>query len=312
MKKSGSVSLFKVGVLGAVAACCGFICERTDTKNSPVIAQVGRAILTLDDLNRSIPAEYSDQITSKQRVNYVRQWIDTELLFQEALRRGIHKEKEIRKRLDQMKKDLLSAELINRHSSGLSKKTITEEAIQEYYEKYKETFIRESDAVKYAEIIVDDLETGWKVRNLMTPSNFSDLAKEYSLVPVPDPAAAAFVPLKNLPPEIAEAAFSTRLEGTTSPIELPDGVHIIRIIDKQKAGDFCLLEEVREEIISTLSAQSQKKDIENLLAELQQKSTYTFNLDMISRGEQSRGTSGAPAPETPQPGAETPLQESTE
>ena len=37
---------------------------------------VGNSV-TVDDLYRSIPPEYSDQITRGQNVNYVKQWIDT-------------------------------------------------------------------------------------------------------------------------------------------------------------------------------------------------------------------------------------------
>lgn len=266
------------------ALCFCLSCERSAKTESPVIARVGRSVLTLNDLNKSIPSEYSNRITRKQRINYVKQWIDTELLYQEALRQKIDKEKEICKRLGQMKRDLLSAEMISRNSSGIHKQKISEESINDYYEQHKESFIRESDVVKYIEILIESVKTGWQVRNMITPTNFLELAAQYSLIPIQDPQAAPFIPLKNLPPEISDVVFNIRLNGTTSPIKMPDGVHIIRVLDKQKAGEICLLEEVREEIISTLSAQSQKKDIENLLAGLRQKSDYKFHFELITQG----------------------------
>ncbi len=297
MKKYYTIRFSHISLMVSVLLIIS--CQKTPQDNSPIIARVGRSILTMQDLNRSIPPEYSDQITHKQRLNYVKQWIDTELLYQEAVRRNIHKEEEIIKRLDQMKKDLLSAEMINRNSSGMQKQRIPEETIKDYYEKHKESFIREHDVVKYIEIIVEDLVTGWKVRNLVTATNFLELAKEYSTIPVQDPNTASFVPLKNLPPEIANVVFNIRINGTTSPIKLSDGVHIIRVLDKQKAGEICLLEEVREEIISTLSAQSQKKDIENLLAALRQKSDYVFNFELLTQDRKdSKSTDKKPSTES--------------
>jgi len=285
MKKQHILTIISIVIILFALLSMSLTCEESTPVNSPLIARVGRSILTLDDLNKSIPPEYSNQITNKQRINYVKQWIDTELLFQEALRLKIHKEKESRKRLEQMKKDLLSAEMISRNSSGTHKQNITEEIITDHYEKHKESFIRESDVVKYMEIIVEDLATGWKVRNMVTATNFLELAKQYSSIPVPDPKTFPFIPLKSLPPEISDVVFSIRLNGTTSPIKISDGVHIIRVLDKQKAGKICLLEEVREEIVSTLSALSQKKDIENLLAALRQKSDYIFNFEIITQGQ---------------------------
>ncbi len=303
MKKLHTLQILSWGTVILAVLCLGFTCEKSMHPDSPVIARVGRSVLTLYDLNKSIPPEYSDQITRKQRINYVKQWIDTELLYQEAQRQNVHKEEEIRKRLEQMKKDLLSAEMISRSSSNTHQTSISNEAILDYYEKHKETFIREWDVVKYIEITVENLTTGWKVRNMVTADNFLELAKEYSTTPAQDPGSVVFVPLKNIPPEIAEVVFNIRLNGTTSPIEMADGIHIFRVLDKQKAGNICLLEEIREEIISTLSAQSQKKDIENLLSGLRQKSDYKFNFDLITQGQQdvSDNVSSFPGESEPAP-----------
>ena len=257
-------------------------CDRFSQEKSPVIARVGKSVLTVDDLNNSIPSEYSDKITLEQRKNYVRQWIDTELLYQTALRDKIHKEKEIQDRLERMKKDLLGAEVINRYSLKTPKYKISEEAIINYYEQHKESFLRESDVIKYLEIVVQDLKTGWQVRNAVNPNNFVELASQYSIVPIKDIKNVSYVPTKSLPPEISDLLVRIRIDGTTSPIRMSDGVHIFRIVDKKMAGDICLLEEVKEEIVSILSTEAQKKNIENLHAELRQKTDHEFHFELIT------------------------------
>lgn len=259
----------------------GTNCDYFNKSESPVIARVGKSILTLDDLNKSIPENYSDKITKKQRINYVKQWIDTELLYQAALKKKIHKEKKIKQRLKQMKKDLLGAEMISRLTTNFKNAVVTEEEIQTYYSEKKDSFIRKNDVIKYVEIVVDNLATGWKVRNLVKDDNFLDLASKFSIVQVQDPRSAHFVPINDLPKEISDVAFRIRINGTTSPIKLEDGVHIVRVLDKQSANEVSLLEEVYDDILSTLSTQKQRQQMEFMLSDLRNKTDYEFNFDII-------------------------------
>lgn len=283
MKRKKCLYVWILGVVFFTISVLIIACGKISEEKSPVIARVGKSVLTVDDLNNSIPPEYSSKITHEQGKNYVMKWIDTELLYQTALRDKIHKEKEIQDRLERMKKDLLGAEVINRYSLKTPKYKISEEAIINYYEQHKASFIRKSDVIKYLEIIVQDLKTGWQVRNAIKPNNFIELASQYSIVPIKDAGNIPYVPTKSLPPEISDLLVRIRINGTTSPIRMSDGVHIFRIIDKKKAGDICLLEEVKEEIVSILSTEAQKKSIENLHAELRKKTDHEFHFELITQ-----------------------------
>jgi hypothetical protein len=99
------------------------------TSDSPIIAQIGNSVLTVNDLYKSIPQQYLEQITREQNIEYVKQWIDNELLFREALRRNFDKEQPIKERLEKMKKDLLIAELISRSSQNISNISIDKNII---------------------------------------------------------------------------------------------------------------------------------------------------------------------------------------
>jgi foldase protein PrsA len=255
-----------------------------DQDHSPTVARVGKAALTLDDLNKSIPPEYSDRISRSQMLEYVKQWVDTELLYQEAMRQKLHKEPIIRERLEKMKKDLLGAEMISRSSFGSSDYQIADDRVRAYYEEHKESFRRESDVVRYIEIVVGDVQTAWQVRNKMARDNFLDLAVRFSEAPVQDPRTVPFVAIHDLPPEIADVVAKLRVNGTTSPIKLADGYHILRLLDKQDAGTYHELSEVRDEIVNTLATAAQKRGLERLLSDLRLKTDYELNLELIPRG----------------------------
>ena len=88
------------------AAIAGFSCRQKT--QGLIVARVGEHVLTLDDLYKSIPPEYSDFITREQMINYVKQWIDNEILYEEALRQKIDKEDAIKTRLARMKQALFA------------------------------------------------------------------------------------------------------------------------------------------------------------------------------------------------------------
>jgi parvulin-like peptidyl-prolyl isomerase len=274
-----------------IAALCiyaVFFVSCRKAPQSPAIARVGKQVLTLEELYRSIPPEYSDFITREQMINYIKQWIDTELLYAEAQRQKIDREPEIRARLAKMAKDLLSAEVINRNAASSNNVEISGQTIQAYFEAHKGAFTREHDVIKYIEIIVGDMKTAWLVRNQVTDLNFMSLAATYSKAPLCHPDSAPYIPVRALPPVIAEVAMQIRIGGTTAPIQMPDGCHIIRVLDKQKAGTASELSEVRDDILTALTAETHGKEIEALLSDLRLKMDCEFHFDRIP--EKSTGS----------------------
>ena len=75
--------------------------------------------------------------------------------------------------------------------------------IQNYYNENKTKFLREKDAARYIQIVVEDVASAWSVKNQATPDNFLLLASKYSKVPVADPRTTPFVNVGDIPPQIA-------------------------------------------------------------------------------------------------------------
>lgn len=272
LTRASSLAVFAVFT---VLMGCG---QKSD---SPVVARVGKSVLTLDDLNSSIPPQYRGQISREQHIAYVKQWIDSELLYQEALRRRIHKDKTIRKRLERMKRDLLCAEVVSRGSRLSRSAEIPGGAVQEYYEKNQEQFRRRSDAVKYVEVVLEDAATAHKVRGMITAKNLHDIAVRFSRFPVAEPESAPFVPIDQFPSEIAGILGRTRIGRTSAPVETEEGFSLFRILDRKKKGTISSLEEVREDIVGHLTSRAQKAEIDRLMVELRRSMDVEYNLGVI-------------------------------
>ncbi|MDG5814257.1 peptidylprolyl isomerase [Chitinispirillales bacterium ANBcel5] len=249
--------------------------------DSPVVARVGNSVLTLDELYESMPPEYSELITREQNVEYIRQWIDTEILYQEAKRQRIHREPNIRERLERMKKDLLSAEMISRGVGYKGHSVITEEDVRNYYYKNRHEFIREHDVVQYIEIVVDNLTIANQIRRTLNHENFLDVAYSRSKFPVNDPKNAPYIPLESIHPSIRNAIHSSPVPTITSPVRTDKGYHIVKVLNRLEKGDIATFDEVQHQISNYLSNYTQQKEAKNTLAELRLRNDVELNFDII-------------------------------
>ena len=258
-------------------------CSREPQPKAPVgtvIARVGNSVLTLEELTASIPSEYSDFITREQNVQYVRQWINTELLYREALRLAVDEEPHIKARLEKMKKDLLSAEIISRRAaSGIA---ISEQAIREFYESNRDQFVRPSSVMRYDGIVVDDLSLAWEIRRSATHETFQSIARTHSKVPVSGlDESTPYVPVDAIPPIIRQALQIANIPSITGPYRAEDGFHILRLLGRFEKGTIASLDEVRNEIILRLSNAAQRGETERLLTEIRSREDVEFHADLI-------------------------------
>lgn len=254
------------------------------------VARVGRAVLAEQDLRERIPPEYSDFITREQNIDYVKRWIDAEVLYQTALARDVDKEPEIRSRIRKMKRDLLVSEMISRLSSQTA--DVSDDDIEKYYQENVEKFTRTETDVKYVHLCVRTLAEAWKIRQQVTPDNFLELARQYSLDPVADPGSQPYLTRNEIMPELAEVIFDIKVGGTTPPIKTPFGYYLVKIIDKQLPGTLRPVESVREQIISHLSSQTQKTRLDEIVADMRKNLVIEYNPALVP------GRVDAPVPET--------------
>jgi uncharacterized protein (UPF0147 family) len=276
-----------------------------------VVARVGSEVLTLDELYKSIPPEYSDFITREQIINYVKQWVDNKILYNEAIRLKIDKDETIRGRLRHMKEDLLCAEMISRNAVPMQEIRVPEDAIESYYNDNKTKFVREKNVAKYLQIVCGDYNTALKARSLVTPDNFLNVASHYSKTPLPDPRDVAYVKLDDLPAEVAQEIFSTKINGISNVIKTGTEYCIVHVLDKQPKGTLCQLSEVKDDITNILAAKAQNAAIERLISSLRSKMIVEAHLEIVTDQHKPAGTAGvaqkdsaAPSDSLPKEGQE--------
>ncbi|MCK5571170.1 MAG: peptidyl-prolyl cis-trans isomerase [Bacteroidetes bacterium] len=120
-------------------------CSR-DTQKSPYVARVGRAELTEADMKAAIDTVGEWRLQAQA---YVNDWIITELLYQEALRRDLAESDEIWRQLESTKKRLVIAALLEKELfSDLDTLAITDEVLKAYLDSAANEFALPQDVMR--------------------------------------------------------------------------------------------------------------------------------------------------------------------
>jgi len=180
-----------------------------------------------------------------------------------------------------MRRDMLSAELLSRAQTSATQVHVSDSAVKEYYERNTEEFVRPKAVVRYAQIVVDNHGLASQLRRRANAENFLTLASSHSVVPVDDPRSLPYVAIDELPAKVENALAGAPAKSTRGPLKLDNGYCLIHVLDRQEAGSVASLDEVRDDIIEHLTAQAQKREVENLLSSLRMQTEVTLNLDAI-------------------------------
>ena len=249
------------------------------------VATVGEKQFMLEDLDRMIPQELSSHVSARQKRDLVERWMEEELLYQEALRRAIDEEPEVRELIEKSRRELLVAQLMEREI-GVDL-DVTEEEILEYYAAHKEEFKRSETEIRARQILVVTSRKAEEIRNrLRKGERFETLAQQESL----DSSALDGGDMGYFSEAISEPSFWSVCQnlkaGTTSrPARTDFGYHIIEVLDRKSAGTIRDLEQVRPELITRIATQKQKALLDGLLQSLRATIPYEIREDLLGSVE---------------------------
>jgi len=244
-----------------------------------VVAKVNNSALTLQELKERLPSSYQGRISWKELKGWVERWTNSELLYQEALRRGLDRDTEVKRRIEDATKGILIAELLDEEIKGGGEG----EAFR-YYQTHPEEFTREEDEVRASEILVSSLKEARKIiRRLKKGEGFAELATKYSLAPsAPQGGDMGYFTRDSLPSYLAKAAFSTPLGNVSPPIKGGDGYHILLITDRQRKGTVRDFAFVKGGLLNRLSVLQGREGYRELLRRLKGKFRVEVNYSLLA------------------------------
>jgi peptidyl-prolyl cis-trans isomerase C len=244
-----------------------------------LIAKVNNIPLTLEDLNQEIEAfntlvpedrPEAKLDTREEKIDYLKnEMVRRALLYQEALDRGLERNKDVQRALEKTKQDLLVMQLVREEADKI---TVTSAEVEEYYNTFKDQ-LKEPEERQIREVVVlTEVEARDILIELLRGVDFATLARERSKSASAGKGGdLGFISAGQKFSQFDNVAFSESLEvGKVSSIfKGPDGYYILKLEGK-RGGKLKSLSEMWEDIKRGLTFLKQQQHIEEMIGKLSQ------------------------------------------
>jgi len=244
-------------------------------KSKPLATIDGKAI-TVGDFEKRVskmPAYYKT-LASQRKKDFLDDMINEQLIYKEALKRGINREPEVKELLDEAKRKILIAKLME---VEVKKSAVTEDKIKEFYQIHKDDFVTPLK-LRASHIMVDtEAEANEVLQKLKEGGDFAQLAKQYSKDPSKDRGGDIGYFIKGqLMPELEEICFKLQPGQISDIIKTKFGYHIIKLTDRIEPRTV-EISEVRDAIEKELKDMAQQRTLNDLVKNLRSKAHVKIN-----------------------------------
>ena len=260
------------------------------------IVRVGAAVLAGDDIAKLVPEDERIPLTFEERQEFVRRWVDTEVLYQEAVRRGLENDPYVEARLMELEQQFLADHLV---FTELRKRThVSEEEIEAYYAAHEREYLYEYRVRQILASTPEDAETAKK---LLATKSWAWVAGRYSIDPVAKRGGdLGYLTKGNMIPELEAVIFGMKPGETTGIIKSDFGYHIFKLEDVREALVAIGLEDLREQIMNTLMLEKRESAYREFLDSLKAHAAIAYKDKSYLRAPEPE-----PAADTLGPGDET-------
>ncbi|MDZ7291014.1 MAG: peptidyl-prolyl cis-trans isomerase [candidate division KSB1 bacterium] len=254
-----------------------FACKKKQAEPE-IIVRVGTETLTVADLANEIPSQLRPNLTRSELQDYVVRWIDSQILYQEAKRRQLDQNHEVRRELRRLERELVVNTLLDQE---LNKPFgVSDQEINRYYAENRQSFVRNAREVHVWYVKVLKKETADSlVTALRKDGDFSRVARRYA--PHDSSEWDLYLTEEETPPEIVNMVFTIMPGAISRPIQFYDGFHIFKMIEKFEPGSLRSLAQVRNEIIAKIQTEKRQERYKQLLAELKSNTVIEKNFHLL-------------------------------
>lgn len=212
---------------------------------------------------------------------FVDELVKKELLYIEAKNKGLDKNKDFQKKVEEFKKITLINQILEKEIESAAK--VTDKDIKDYYDKHKEDFMVNTQ-VRLSHIVVKADDDAKKVyERLKKGEDFAKVASEVSLDKASAKAGGDIGNFKRgeMKPELEDVAFRLKKGEISMPIRLKDGIHIIKVIDAK--GSVLEFDKVKGLIGQRMTAEKQRESFDKFIENLKKKHKIDINKDALAK-----------------------------
>ena len=245
-----------------------FLMNGCATNSGSVVARVGNAKLTKAELIAQIPEEL--KVNQENLPFLLEKWINSELLYQEAARRGLTKDEKLKYQAQQLAKEFMVNAFLEQEAAKVK---IPSSELLAYFNQHKEDFMNE---VKIRRIVLQSEELAERtMTEIKQGGNFSQLAKERSIEQTPDKGEPSrFFGRGITEPTLEETIFALKPGEISEVMQTSEGYQIIQLVEKKQVRKDVSFAEVADYIESALSLRQSRIMFDSLITELRARGKF--------------------------------------
>ena len=244
-------------------------CER-DEAPADFVARVGNQYLTTGELKNALQNLAADQDSAEARQQIIEQWVTSELLFQEAQRRGLRDKEEVQRLLRENERSVMVSALV----SSLYEEAEIEpspEEIKSYYNRHREQLKLREPFARVRHLATASPDSAAQARQLLqeaviagrADSIWSQLVDRYALKEGQSRELAShFYPVSRLfrnRPEV-RATLGRLSDGQIAPLLRTDSLsHLLQLVKRMPAGSEPRLSWIEDQLKQRLTIQARKQ-----------------------------------------------------
>ena len=226
---------------------------------------------------------------------FVDELVKKEMLYLEAKKRGLDKNKDFERKVEEFKKITLINELLQKEIEATSK--VSEKDAENYYNSHKDDFMIHNQ-VKLSQVVVQNEDNARKAfERIKNGEDFAKVAAEVSTDKKSAKSGGSMGWFKKgeLAPEIEDVVLKLRKGEVGMPVKLKDGIHIFQVADVK--GTVVDYDKVKGMIMQRLTAEKQKSNFDKFLDSLKKNYKVEINKDELAKLSAAPKMMPAPMPQ---------------
>ena len=239
-------------------------------ENISAVARVGDAVLTEEAL------VFASVFTEKERVSYIDNWINTELLYQAGSGVGLNRDVLLETKIELYRKKLVGQAYLETKIQGMV--SVSKDEIRNYYVDNKAEFKRLKPEATLNSFVLKDKKEANRVRaNLEKSSNNkkrNEMFQKYGVV------AETFAD-GMLNPKINKKVFGPNKNKYVGPISFGEKFSVIEVVKRYEKGTYLGLDSVYDKIYLLIYKRKAAIKTQTIIDSLKQEFALEINPNNI-------------------------------
>ncbi|MGA9117193.1 MAG: peptidylprolyl isomerase [Bacteroidota bacterium] len=272
----------------AITAACG--CGGESPEAGAYVARVGDRYLTDEELARARDSAGARALDSRA---YIEQWVVSELLFQEAGRRGLAGTPDLERRLTSIRRRLAVEALLAEEWTSADSAQVPEEAVRELFDRTPGEFLLREDVVRVSSVLFRDRDPAALFRSRLlqgTPWEAAVLEAARDSLLVRASSRAWHTRASLYPEELWKLARSLSPEEVSFVLRTQFGYYVLLLHRSASRGERADLDYVRDEIRDRLMMERRQALYDRLVRRLGSRGDVELRLGRSDTARMREGT----------------------